>query len=198
MKLRARRRTKHEEDIDRDSASWPVGRSPKADDSQVDLAGRLHDPVEAAKQLRGADAGTRSRLLGVLQRKQGNTAVGAIVLALDSSVHARTGGSGVGAGRGETITLERQAEEEAQEAEPMDAADITAADLENIPDGATEEVGPTTSSSYPVTAVSLSDVAGQLSARDEAGICGWKEAWTFRTSPPANKTRPKPPPLAPT
>ena len=53
--------------------------------------------------------------------------------------------------------------------------------LADIPDGATEEVGPTTSSSYPVSAVSLSDVASQLASRDEAGYCGWKEAWTYKT-----------------
>jgi hypothetical protein len=69
------------------------------------------------------------------------------------------------------------------EAEPVDAVTDEAEQLADIPEGATEEVGPSTSSSYGVAAVSLSDIASQLSSRDEAGHCGWKESWTYKTSP---------------
>jgi hypothetical protein len=93
---------------------------------------------------------------------------------------SRTGGTGRGAGSGETLTVERDI---GDEAEPGDPAIGEAEQLADIPEGATEEVGPSTSSSYGVAAVSLSDIASQLSSRDEAGHCGWKESWTYKTSP---------------
>lgn len=139
--------------------------------------------ASVARRLASADARTRAHTCHALQRDHGNAFVESVIGSLSTPTPASNGGGtggrvGAGAGRGETLTLERETPDEA---EPADAASDEAEQLADIPEGATEEVGPATSSSYSVAALSLSDVASQLSSRDEAGYCGWKEAWTYKT-----------------
>ena len=165
-------------DQDSEEASpTPTARPPEPFAARL-LAESRGDPTSITKRLAAADSTTRQASIASLQRAQGNAFVESLVGKSRLADAVRTGGgTGAGFGRGDTITLERDADE----AEPADASTDEAVELADIPEGATEEVGPATSSSYPVSAVSLSDVAGQLSSRDEAGYCGWKEAWTYKT-----------------
>jgi Bacterial protein of unknown function (DUF922) len=177
---RSRRRSTFDDEIDE---GRPATGPPVADTLTEQLIAESRgDPETIAKRLAMADETSRSRALSLLQHDRGNAFVHSIVRGMVSAgtlgSDTLRGGTGAGSGRGETITLEREAAEE--EAEPADATN-EAEQLADIPEGATEEVGPTTNSSYPVSAVSLSDVASQLSSRDEAGYCGWKESWNYKT-----------------
>jgi hypothetical protein len=181
MRGRTRRARHLDEDEFEDAGLTPSTRTQEHLARQL-LAESRGDPAAVAAYLAAADDTSRTRTLHSLQEVQGNAFVELVVRNLVAG-HAQkgapaVGGTGAGAGRGETITLEREEEEP----EPGDAT-AEAEELADIPEGATEEVGPTTSSSYAVAATSLSDIASQLASRDEAGYCGWKEAWNYKTGP---------------
>jgi hypothetical protein len=146
----------------------------------AELLRRSGGAADALTHLAEADGATRDRALRILQQERGNVFVGSVIraIAAENAAPAR-GGMGTGVGHGETLTLERDLGDE----EEPDFPGPMAEELADIPEGATEEVGPATSSSYSLAAVSLSDIAGQLASRDEAGYCGWKESWNYKTSP---------------
>lgn len=137
------------------------------------------DSMSLADTLLRLDVSTRARLLANLQRDRGNAFVDSVLSKALAGQPGREaiagGGSGAGIGRGETLTLEREVgdEEPVEEPIPQDQTDI--------PVGSTESIGPETSSSYAVAAVSLGDLANQISGRDEAGHCGWAETWNYTT-----------------
>ena len=176
MRRRRRRWDALEDELGETTQTVDPQREPLTDRLMSEARG---DAASIAAHLAAADDQTKTRALHGLQRDHGNAFVQSVMrsLAVGKGSHAG-GGTGVGFGRGDTITLERDEEEP----EPADATDEVE-QLADIPEGATEEIGPTTSSSYAVAATSLSDIASQLASRDEAGYCGWKEAWNFKTGP---------------
>lgn len=123
----------------------------------------LVDPTTAAVVRAGAvgpdgirsgllhlDQSTRSRAVQRLQTDAGNRAVGTLI-----------GGQPIRA------TVQREGD---------DPTDTGAVALDSTSGGgATEVIGPETSSTYAVAASSLADVAAVIGGRDEAGHVGWVE-----------------------
>lgn len=140
------------------------------------------DPARLADKLAQVDDRSRARVLTRLNRVRGNAYVQSIVqgiAARQAGLHAQAsgGGAGAGVGRGETLTLEREIGDEEQ---PEIVEEPVVEEEADVPVGATESIGPETSSSYPLAAVSLGDVANQVSGRDEAGKCAWGETWNYK------------------
>jgi hypothetical protein len=162
--------------------------SPVDSPARESLAARLisetkGSPDVIADRLGSADETSQARTLQVLQRHQGNAFVESVVRRLVAGRTTREiaagSGGGAGIGRGDTMTLERDVGDEALE-EDIPAEEPVAEAEVDFPEGATETVGPETSSFYPVAATSLEDVSNQISGRDEAGHCGWVESMDFR------------------
>lgn len=130
-------------------------------------------------RLRAADPGTRTRALERLQRVRGNGYVQGVVRAILVGRFGGTRQAGVGAGlsRTRSVTLERSAHDAACwpaiQREEAEATNEGATELNASLTGASEVIGPTVSSFYSLTAVSLSGAAAQLSMRPEAGHVDW-------------------------
>jgi hypothetical protein len=183
--VKKRRRSSRDDEREIDDAAPAVRLHPTggAPERIPEIAPEIEsaDSATLARHLGTADHATRTRVIRSLQRDRGNAFVQEVVrgIAAQQAVQGKTqhGGSGAGTGRGETLTLERDVDDDEG---PIEAP--IALDDADIPVGATESIGPETSSSYGVAAVSLNDFATQVSGRDEAGHADWKELWNYRTT----------------
>jgi hypothetical protein len=178
---RRRRPDEELEPSERALAVRPSLRSEESEETADRLLGsESADPSVVANNLGRADHATQARALQTLQRERGNSYVESVIRGIavqQAGLQSATrGGMGEGVGRGETLTLERELAPEEEEIPEAPIAEEAA----DLAPGSVEAVGPTTNSSYGLAAVSLSDVASQISTRDEAGQCGWAESWDYK------------------
>ncbi len=135
------------------------------------------DPGSIAERLRAVDHGTKGRALQQLQVARGNSFVQGVMRELAATKTRTTTVSvtrSAGRAAGETA-IQREGEP------PIDAdnAEIPLDSAQPVPTAVTEVIGPPAPSSYAVSALSLADVAAQMSARDEAGHVGWSLDMNF-------------------
>ena len=135
--------------ITRQDGSLPASAEQELADPTMAAIGRAGGggPERMRSGLLQLDQSTRSRAVQRLQADAGNRAVGAMI--------------------GVQPILQREG------AEPTDTG-VVALDA-TTGGGATETIGPETSSSYAVAASSLADVAAVIGGRAEAGHVGWVE-----------------------
>jgi hypothetical protein len=139
------------------------------------------NPATLSRHLHAADLATQSRVIANLQQQRGNAFVQEVVRGVAAHQAGQGpvqhGGSGVGIGRGGTITVEREADEADLEGEGPGQMQQA-----GIPAGATEEIGPETNTSYPLTASNLNAVAPLISGPDEAGKTTWGPHMDYRST----------------
>ncbi len=149
-------------------------------------------PEAMTSSLAAVDDATKARALEELQRTYGNRYVQQIVAGLAArsaggaaagittdlarpAIHTEVSASGTGFA---LAGIQREGEEPSDEdpgVEPLDTPVAAAA-------GATEQIGPETSSTYDVAGTTLADVAAALEARPEAGHVEWAPKLDFTTA----------------